>query len=82
MGETPILPDVAPRFGRVPVKMVGRLLDQLISVRVVVFAIHAPVVGPRHGVPQVTDHGVDEEELAVLSQSMPHEFVVPRQSTS
>ena len=59
------LPDVAPVFLRVPVKVVGGLLDDVVNVRVKVLAVHPPVIRAGDDVPQMADDRVDVKRFAV-----------------
>ena len=65
-GRDSDLADVTPVFDGIPVKMVGGLLDGLVDVGVEMLAVHALQVRAGDRVPEVTDHGVDEEQLAVF----------------
>ena len=49
----------------VPMMMIGGLVDQFVQVRLRMLSIHPLVVGTWHGMPEMTDHCVYEEELAV-----------------
>ena len=55
-----------PLFAVVPMHVVSRLFNQLVGVRVQVDAIHALNMRPWNCVPQVADHRVDDEHLAML----------------
>ena len=64
--------NVAPLFRtRVPVKVIRRLLDHLIDMRVEVRAKHPLVVATGNRMPEVTDHGVDVKQLAIRIPVVP-----------
>ena len=57
---------IVPRFVRIPVEVVSRLLDQLVGVWVKMFTKHSLVQRAGDHVPEVTNHGVDEKHLAMV----------------
>ena len=57
---------VAPVFASVPMKVIGRLFDHIVRMRVEMLPIHAPIARTGHEVPQMTDDRIDDERLAVV----------------
>ena len=62
---------IGPFLAGVPMVMVSGLINEPIAERSEVLAVHSLVVCARNTLPEVTDDGVDEEELAVLIPVVP-----------
>ena len=66
IGATAATVGIVPLLARVPVVVVGLLVDEFVHKWIGVFAMHPLEVRTVNALPAMPDHGVDEQELVIL----------------